>query len=141
MREYQHAHGSQWATIRSIAGKIGCTAETLRSWVRLAERDQGLHPGLTIDAHTRLKALARDARTVPGNEIPAQAVGVFCLRGARSPVHAMTGFIDDHRDVYGVESICKVLPIPPSMVYTPAARQTGRNRSVGMLHCESAARA
>lgn len=45
--EHQHEHGSQWAAISSIAGKIGCTSETLRSWVRRAERDQGLPPGLT----------------------------------------------------------------------------------------------
>ena len=43
--EHQHEHGSQWAAMSSIAGKIGCTAETLRSWVRQAERDQGLRPG------------------------------------------------------------------------------------------------
>ena len=39
--EHQDGHGSQWAAIASIAGKIGCTAETLRLWVRRAERDQG----------------------------------------------------------------------------------------------------
>ena len=38
--EHQDGHGSQWAAIESIAGKIGCTAETLRLWVRRAERDQ-----------------------------------------------------------------------------------------------------
>ena len=37
-------HASQWAAICSIAAKIGCTAETLRHWVRQAERDQGLRP-------------------------------------------------------------------------------------------------
>ena len=46
---FDHAgeHASQWETIASIATKIGCTAETLRKWVRRAERDQGLRPGLT----------------------------------------------------------------------------------------------
>jgi transposase len=34
-------HASQWAAITSIAEKIGCAAETLRSWVRQAERDGG----------------------------------------------------------------------------------------------------
>ncbi len=47
--EHQDDHGSQWAAIASIAGKIGCTAETLRLWVRRAERDQGKRPGLTTD--------------------------------------------------------------------------------------------
>ena len=36
---------SQWAAIESIAGKIGCTAETLRKWVRQGERDSGVRPG------------------------------------------------------------------------------------------------
>jgi putative transposase len=35
----------------------------------------------------------------------------------------MTAFIDEHRDVYGVEPICKVLPIAPSTYYTHAARK------------------
>jgi transposase len=47
--EHQDAHASQWAAIVSIAEKIGCSAETLRYWVRQAERDQGRRPGLTTD--------------------------------------------------------------------------------------------
>ena len=39
--EHQSAHDSQWTAIGSIAEKIGCTNETLRKWVRQAERDQG----------------------------------------------------------------------------------------------------
>ncbi len=39
--EHEKDHESQWAAIRSISEKIGCTAETLRKWVRRAERDQG----------------------------------------------------------------------------------------------------
>jgi transposase len=45
--EHQGERGSPWAAIRSIAEKFGCAAETLRSWVRRAERDQGLRPGPT----------------------------------------------------------------------------------------------
>ena len=43
--EHQDEHDSQWAAIVSIAEKIGCAAETLRHWVRQAERDQGRRPG------------------------------------------------------------------------------------------------
>ena len=39
--DHEHQHDSQWATIRSVAEKIGCTSETLRHWVRQAERDVG----------------------------------------------------------------------------------------------------
>ena len=51
--EHAQEHASQWAAITSIAEKIGCLAETLRSWVRQAERDGGRRPGLTTDARTR----------------------------------------------------------------------------------------
>ena len=47
--EHEGEHDSQWAAIGSIAAKIGCTAETLRKWVRQAERDQGRRAGLTSD--------------------------------------------------------------------------------------------
>ncbi len=45
--EHQGDHGSQWAAIASIAGKVGCTPESLRRWVRQAERDRGLRRGQT----------------------------------------------------------------------------------------------
>jgi transposase len=58
--EHAEKHASQWAAIMSIAEKIGCTAETLRSWVRQAERDAGPRTGLTMDERARLKQLERE---------------------------------------------------------------------------------
>lgn len=58
--EHAEEHGSQWAAITSIAEKIGCAAETLRHWVRQAERDGGKRPGLTSDERQRLKQLERE---------------------------------------------------------------------------------
>src|SRR5216117_524401 len=58
--EHEAAHESQWAAITSIAEKIGCTAETLRKWVRQAERDGGQRPGLTTDERARFKQLERE---------------------------------------------------------------------------------
>lgn len=52
--EHQREHESQWAAIVSVAGKIGCTSETLRSWVRRAEVDEGRRPGLTSDERVKL---------------------------------------------------------------------------------------
>ena len=52
-------YDSQWAAIGSIAEKIGCTAETLRKWVRRTERDQGLRAGLSSDERARLKTTGR----------------------------------------------------------------------------------
>jgi transposase len=58
--EQQDKHESQWATITSIAEKIGCSTETLRNWLRQAERDQGKRPGLTTEERARLKQLERE---------------------------------------------------------------------------------
>src|SRR4029077_939788 len=60
--EHQGEYESQWAAICSIAGKIGCTNETLRSWVRQAERDGGQRPGVTTEERTRLKDVEWEVR-------------------------------------------------------------------------------
>jgi transposase len=71
-------HGSQWEAIGSIAAKIGCTGETLRKWVRQAERDQGLRPGLTAEERERIKALEKENRELrPANEILRKASAYF----------------------------------------------------------------
>ena len=54
-------HESEWAAISAIAGKMGCTAETLRKWVRQAQRDSGKRDGLTTTERDRLKDLTRPA--------------------------------------------------------------------------------
>src|SRR5215470_16488410 len=76
--EHQKEHDSQWAAIVSIAEKIGCSAETLRNWVRQAERDQGRRPGLTTDERARLKQLEREVRELRRtNEILRKASAFF----------------------------------------------------------------
>jgi transposase-like protein len=76
--EHQGEHGSQWAAIGSIASKIGCTAETLRKWVRQVERDSGQRPGLTSDEKQRLKDLEREVRELRrANEILRKASAFF----------------------------------------------------------------
>jgi transposase-like protein len=73
-------HASQWAAIGSIAGKIGCTAETLRKWVRQAERDQGQRPGATSEERERIKALERENRELrQANEILRKASAYFAV--------------------------------------------------------------
>ena len=71
-------HESQWAAIGSIAPKIGCTTETLRRWVRQAERDGGQRPGLKTDERARLKELEREVRELKrANEILRKASAYF----------------------------------------------------------------
>ena len=75
---HEGEHSSQWAAIQSIAQKIGCTAETLRNWVRQAERDRGRRPGLSSDERARVKELEREVRELRrANEILRKASAYF----------------------------------------------------------------
>ncbi|MGH6740790.1 MAG: IS3 family transposase, partial [Bradyrhizobium sp.] len=122
--DHEHEHASRWATLVSIAGKIGCTAQTLHQWVGRAERDSGRKPSLTTDIAAKLKTLERENRELrQANEILRKASAYFCPGGARPPIQAMIAFIDDHRGAYGVEPICKVLPIAPSTYRAHAAKR------------------
>ena len=74
----QGGHESQWAAIVSVSSKIGCTAETLRKWVRRAQCDEGVRPGLTSTERERLKALERENRELRrANEILRKASAYF----------------------------------------------------------------
>src|SRR5881398_3286926 len=76
--ESQGQYESQWAAIESIAAKIGCTAETLRKWVRQAERDRGRRAGLSTTERDRLKELERENRELKrANEILRKASAFF----------------------------------------------------------------
>lgn len=76
--EHQGEYETKSAAIRSIAEKIGCSAEALRTWVRRAERDTGKRPGLTTDERERLKALERENRELRrANEILRKASAYF----------------------------------------------------------------
>jgi transposase len=76
--DHQGEHASQWEAINSIAAKIGCTAETLRRWMRQAERDRGVRPGTTTDERDRIRALEREVRELrQANEILRKASAYF----------------------------------------------------------------
>ena len=76
--EHEGDHASQWAAIGSMAAKIGGTTETLRGWVRQAERDQGLRAGSTTAEQERIKALERENRELrQANEILRKASAYF----------------------------------------------------------------
>ena len=78
--EHQGEHASQWAAIGSIAAKIGCTTETLRGWVRQAERDQGRRGGVTSQERERIKALEREVRELrQASEILRKASAYFAM--------------------------------------------------------------
>lgn len=76
--EHQAGHESEWATIVSIAEKIGCAPETLRKWVRQSQRDAGQRPGLTTDEREEFKRLKRENFELKrANEILRKASAFF----------------------------------------------------------------
>ena len=76
--EQRPAHPSEWAALQAVATKLGTTAETLRKWVRQAERDSGRRGGLTTDERQRFKELERENRELKRtNEILRKASAYF----------------------------------------------------------------
>jgi len=76
--EHEREHASRWETIRSIASKIGCSAESLRNWVRQLEIDGGGLEGVTSDERARMKELERENRELRrANEILRKASAYF----------------------------------------------------------------
>ena len=75
--DHEPEHASRWAAVASIAGRSGCTAQTLNEWVKQAERDSR-KPGLTSEMASRLKALERENRELrQANEILRKASAYF----------------------------------------------------------------
>ncbi|WP_353640522.1 IS3 family transposase [Escherichia coli] len=117
--ESQGEYDSQWATICSIAPKIGCTPETLRVWVRQHERDAGSGDGgLTTAERQRLKELERENRELRrSNDILRQASAYFGEGGVRPPLEKMMPLLDKLREQYGVGPVCSELHVAPSTYY------------------------
>jgi transposase len=76
--DHEGEYDSQWSAIVSISSKIGCTAETLRRWVRRTEIDLGRRGGLTSEDRSRIKELERENRELRRvNEILRKASAFF----------------------------------------------------------------
>ncbi|MDL2404004.1 IS3-like element ISRtr2 family transposase [Rhizobium calliandrae] len=127
--DHEAEHPSRWAAVSSIAAKIGCSAHTLHEWVKKADVDSGKRAGLPSDVAEKMKALERENRELrQANEILRKASAYFCPGGARPPTEAMISFIDEHRSKFGVEPICRLLPIAPSTYYDAIAKRTDVDR-------------
>ena len=78
LREHVEEYESEWKAMSSIAGKIGCTSETLRKWVRGSEIDRGERSGMTSEERARMKELERENRELKrANEILRKASAYF----------------------------------------------------------------
>ncbi|QGH88060.1 IS3 family transposase (plasmid) [Shigella dysenteriae] len=117
--ESQGEYDSQWATICSIAPKIGCTPETLRVWVRQHERDTGGGDGgLTTAERQRLKELERENRELRrSNDILRQASAYFAKAEFDRLWKKLMPRLDKLRKLYGVGPVCSELHIAPSTYY------------------------
>ncbi len=76
--DHRGSYTSENAAIRSIAEKIGCSAEALRTWVRRAQVDSGTRDGVTSEERARMKELERENRELRRtNEILRKASAYF----------------------------------------------------------------
>jgi len=77
-QEQRSQYPSMWAALSSVSGKVGCTAETLRKWVKQTEIDQGERDGLSSSEREQLKELKRENRELKqANEILRKASAFF----------------------------------------------------------------
>lgn len=84
----EHEHTYRWSAIKSVAAKIGCTPETLRSWVKKSEVDNGRSPGVTSDEAARMTELEREVRELRrANEILRKASAFFAQAECDGQAH------------------------------------------------------
>ncbi|WP_440870864.1 IS3 family transposase [Variovorax atrisoli] len=122
VQEHRGEYPSLWAAIESIAPKIGCVPQTLNEWVKRAEVDTGVREGITTSEAQRMKELECEVKELRrANEILKLASAFFAPGGARPPAEVLMGFIDKHRDAFGVEPLCTVLQVAPSAYRRHAA--------------------
>ena len=128
-------YDSEYAAIKSIAGKLGITSpESLRKWVRKAEIDAGRPAGQDERGHRRDQGAEEgECRAAPGERDPQERVG-FLRGGARPPTTVLVDYVTAHKAEFGVEPICRVLTehgmkIAPSTYYD----NVGRRPSGGQL--------
>ncbi|XDL90529.1 IS3 family transposase [Acinetobacter baumannii] len=115
--ESEKDYPSNWAAITAIAPKIGCTPETLRVWYQKYLDKLNPVKVQQLSDQERIKQLERENKELQrANEILRKAAAFF-PGGARPPTQIMVDFIHNNKELYGVEAICRILPIAPSTYY------------------------
>ncbi|AXO23665.1 IS3 family transposase [Mycobacterium avium] len=119
--------GTEQGTVSRVARQLGYGVESVRSWVRQADIDDGYAPGVSTAESARIKELEQENRELKrANEILKRAAK-FLRRGARPPTQEIVDFIDTHREDFGVEPIITVLrsagvTVAPSTYYDTKTR-------------------
>ena len=76
--DHQGEHGSQYAALRSMAAKSGCSGAPWPNWLLQVERAKGLRAGPPTDERERIRALERETRELrQANEILRKASAYF----------------------------------------------------------------
>ncbi|WP_425299808.1 IS3 family transposase [Pseudomonas asplenii] len=123
--EVRESHDSQWAAIEAVSSKIGCTAQTLSNWIRKASSPATS----SAPADPRIKELEHEVRELKrANEILKVASGFFRPGGARPSFEVIWRLIDEHRQCFGFEPLCRVLQVSPSAYRRHAVRLRDRSR-------------
>ena len=124
VQEHRHEHPVAGLPSNPSPAKIGCVPQTLHAWVRQHEIDDGQREGVSTLEVQRIKELSeRGARTAQGQRDPAKlASAFFAPGGARPPHQVLKASVDQHRQQFGVESICRAMQIAPSAYWRHAAR-------------------
>ncbi|MFV8141846.1 IS3 family transposase [Mycolicibacterium senegalense] len=119
--------GTEAGTVSRVARQLGYGVESVRSWVRQADIDEGLAPGVSTVESRKVRELEQEIRELKrANEILKRAAK-FLRGGARPPTQEIVAFIDVNRDEFGVEPICTVLrsagvSMAPSTYYDTKTR-------------------
>ena len=120
--------GTEHGTVQRVARQLGYGIESVRSWVRQADIDDGHVPGVSTTEAQRVKDLEQENRELRARQRDPEASGQFLRGGARPPTQEVVAFIDANRDEFGVEPICTVLSsagvsVAPSTYYAAKTRQ------------------
>jgi transposase len=90
--------GTDHGTVHPVAEQLGVGSESLRSWVKQAEIDEGVTPGLSTEDAERMKRLEQENRELQrANEILRKASAYFAQAELDRPMEVIVAFIDDHR--------------------------------------------
>lgn len=136
VRKIRAETGQKHGAVQRVADQLGYGLESVRSWVRQADIDDGAAPGISLEDAERMKRLEQENRELRRANDPSAGVG-FLRGGARPPTEVIVAFIDANRAELGVEPICRVLQIAPSTYYAaktrPVSARAARDAVLGAV--------
>jgi transposase len=78
VRQLRKELGTPLGTIQRVADQIGCGVESLRTWVKQADIDEGLEPGVSTAEQTRIRELEQEVRELRrANDLLKRASAFF----------------------------------------------------------------